>query len=256
MGWFQRNRKYDRSRLLGQAMRATRRRRHKRAIALYREILAVEPNDAHVHRKIAPLLARTRQLDAAWGSYRRAADQLAKQGFVEQAIGVYREACTHLPRQHQLWLALAELEVKRGRPVDAVNALVDGSRRLRSRRTQQEALALLQQARRIQPAAFEPAYELAVLLAGAGARDRAIRILRELAPRVRGRQLRRLRGRLFLLSPTPAAAWRWLVTLLPTPDRLRARAPRIAAAHPPTVRRAIPGSPATDRGRSGVGRPR
>ena len=210
MGWFGRKRSYDRTRLLGQAMRATQRRRHMRAIALYREILAVDPNDMQVHRKIAPLLARTRQPDDAWESYRRAAEQLSKQGFVDQAIGTYREACTHLPRQHRLWLALADLEVKRGRPVDAVNALIDGSRRLRSRRTQQEALTLLQRARKIQPGAFEPNFELAGLLASAGARDRAKRILEELVPRARGRQLRRLRGRQFVLSPTPAAAWRWL----------------------------------------------
>ena len=59
---------------------------------------------------------------------------MSKKGFIDQAIGTYREASTHLSRQHRLWLALAELEVKRGRPIDAVNALVDGSRRLRSRR--------------------------------------------------------------------------------------------------------------------------
>ena len=210
MGWFGRKRNYDRTRLLGQAMRAAQRRRHKRAIALYREILAVDPNDTQIHRKIAPLLARTRQPDDAWESYRRAAEHLSKQGFVDQAIGTYREACTHLPRQHRLWLALADLEVKRGRPVDAVNALIDGSRRVRSRRTKQEALTLLQHARKIQPRAFEPNYELAGVLASAGARDRAKRILEELVPRTHGRQLRRLRGRQFFLSPTPAAAWRWL----------------------------------------------
>jgi len=210
MGWFGRKRQYDRTRLLDQAMRATQRRRHKRAISLYRQILAVDPNDTQVHRKIAPLLARTRHLEDAWESYRRAAEQLTKQGFIEQAIGIYREACAYLSRQHRLWLALADLEVKRGRPVDAVNALVDGSRRVRSRRTLHEALTLLQQARKIQPGAFEPNYELAGLLASTGARDRAKRILQELAPRARGRQLRRLRGRQFVLSPTPAAAWRWL----------------------------------------------
>lgn len=210
MGWFRRKRSYDRSRLLDRALRATGRGRHKRAVALYREILAADPNDGLVHRKIAPLLARTRQPADAWESYRCAAGQLSKQGFVDQAIGVYREACVHLSREHRLWLALADLEVTRGRPVDAVNALLDGSRRLRSRRTQQEAVTLLQRARKILPTAFEPAYELAVLLARAGARDRALRILHELVPRTRGRQLRRLRGRLFLLSPTPAAAWRWL----------------------------------------------
>jgi tetratricopeptide (TPR) repeat protein len=212
MRWFGRSRPYDRTRLLEQALRATQRRRPKRAIALYRKVLAVDPNDTQVHRKIAPLLARTRQADDAWESYRRAAEQLSAQGFVDQAIGVYREACAYLARQHRLWLALAELEVKRGRPVDAVNTLIAGSRRVRSRRTRQEAVALLQQARKIQPGAFEPNYELAGLLARAGARDRALRILQELAPRTRGRQLRRLRGRQFFLSPTPAAAWRWLAT--------------------------------------------
>jgi len=210
MAWFRRKRSYDRTRLLDRAMRATGRRRHKRAIALYREVLAVDPNDAHVHRKIAPLLARTRQPADAWESYRRAAGQLSQQGFVDQAIGVYREACVYLSREHRLWLALADLEVARGRPVDAVNALLDGSRRLRSRRTRGDALILLQRARKIQPTAFEPGYQLAGLLARIGARDRAQRILQELAPRARGRQLRQLRWRLFSLSPTPAAAWRWL----------------------------------------------
>jgi tetratricopeptide (TPR) repeat protein len=209
MGWFGRKH-YDRNRLLDQATRATRRRRRKRAIAIYREILAVDPNDLQVHRKVAPLLAQTKKREEAWESYRRAASQLGKQGFVDQAIGIYREACGHMPRDHRLWLALADLEVERGRPIDAVNALVDGSKRLRSRRTVQEAVALLQRARKIQPQAFEPGFELAGLLARHGARDRAIRMLQELAARARGRQLRRVRRRLFFLSPTPAAAWRWL----------------------------------------------
>ena len=45
MGLFSRKRSYDRTRLLGQATRAAQRRRHKKAIALYRQILAVNPND-------------------------------------------------------------------------------------------------------------------------------------------------------------------------------------------------------------------
>jgi tetratricopeptide (TPR) repeat protein len=212
MGWFGRKRTYDRSRLLDLATRAAGRRRHKRAVSLYREILAVDPNDLLVHRKIAPLLARIGQPADAWESYRRAAEQLGKQGFVEQAIGVYREACVHLPREPRLWLALADLELARRRPVDAVNALLDGSRRLRSRRTRGDALNLLQRARKIQPTAFEPGYQLAGLLAGIGARDRAMRILEELVSRASGRELRRVRWRLFFLSPTPAAAWRWLAS--------------------------------------------
>jgi tetratricopeptide (TPR) repeat protein len=210
MAWFGRK-IYDRSRLLEQAQSATRRRRRKRAIAFYREILAVDPNDTHVHRKVAPLFGQTKQLEDAWASYCRAAGALTKQGFVDQAIGVYREASAFFARDHRLWLALGDLEVERGRPIDAVNTLVEGARNLRSRRTQEQALTLLQRARKIQPGAFEPSFELANLLVRAGARDRALKVLRDLVPRARGRQLRRLRRRLFFLSPTPAAAWRWLV---------------------------------------------
>ena len=211
MGWFGRK-IYDRNRLLEQAVRATRRRRRKRAISLYREILSVDPNDAHVHRKVAPLLGHTKKLEDAWVSYSRAASQLARQGFVDQAIGIYREACAYLAKDHRLWLALGDLEVERKRPVDTVNALVEGARHLRSRRTQEQALTLLQRARKIQPAAFEPSFELANLLVRAGARDRALKLLYGMAPRAHGRQLRRLRRRLFFLSPTPANLWRWIAS--------------------------------------------
>jgi tetratricopeptide (TPR) repeat protein len=210
MGWFGRQRSYDRVRLLDQAARARRRGRRKRAIALYRQVLAAQPDDAQVHRRIAPLLAQTRQPDEAWKSYRLAAAQLARQGFVDQAIGVYREATSYLARDRRVWLALADLEVERGRRIDATHALLEGSRHLRSRRTRQEALALLLKAREIEPKAFEPSFELGGLLARAGSKQKARRILEDLLPRARGRQLRRLRGRLFRMSPTPAAAWRWL----------------------------------------------
>ena len=212
MAWFGRNRSYDRSRLLEQAQGARRRGRRKRAIALYRRILAVDPNDATALRKIAPLLARTKRFEEAWQSYTRVAGQLKRQGFVDQAIGVYREASESLWRERKLWLALADLEVERGRGVDAVGALVDGARRLRGRRTRNDALALLMRAREIQPNAFEANFELSGLLARSGPRERARakRILLELAPRTRGRDLRRLRGRLFRLSPGPTTAWRWL----------------------------------------------
>ena len=209
MGLFGRN-AYDRNRLLDQAQRARNRGRRKRAIAIYQRILAVDPNDATVHRKIAPLLARSKRLPEAWDSYRRVAGQLQRQGFVDQAIGVYREATTSLWRERKLWLALADLEVERGRAPDAVGALLDGAHRLRKRSTREDALALLVRAREIQPTAFEPSFQLGGLLARAGARDKAKRVLLALVPRAHGRDLRRLRGRLFRLSPGPVTAWRWV----------------------------------------------
>jgi tetratricopeptide (TPR) repeat protein len=210
MGWFGRREVYDRSRLLEQAARARKRGRRKRAIALYQQVLAVEPDDPQIHRRIAPLFAQARRPADAWESYQRAATKLARQGFVEQAIGIYREASAFLARERRLWLALADLEVERGRSIDAADALLEGSRHLRARRTRQDALALLLRARQIQPSAFEPGFALAGLLVRSGYRERGMRILEELERHARGRQLRRLRGRQLRLSPTPGAAWRWL----------------------------------------------
>jgi tetratricopeptide (TPR) repeat protein len=214
MGWFARKAGYDRVRLLEQAAKARKRGRRKRAIALYQQVLAVEPDDPQVLRRVAPLLAQSKRPADAWESYRRAAAKLARQGFVEQAIGIYREAASFLARERKLWLALADLEVERGRSIDAADALLEGSRHLRARRTREDALALLLRAREIQPTAFEPSFALAGLLVRSGHRERGKRILRELERHARGRQLRRLRGRMLRISPTPKAAWRWLSAAL------------------------------------------
>jgi hypothetical protein len=48
---------YDRTRILEEAARARARRKRARAIELYRWVLAIEPQNALLHAKLAPLLA-------------------------------------------------------------------------------------------------------------------------------------------------------------------------------------------------------
>jgi tetratricopeptide (TPR) repeat protein len=208
-----RKRPYDRARLFADASRAQRKGKAKKAVALYREILAAEPGDVAVHRRLAPLLARTRQDDEAWRSFRRAAEALLRQGFFERAIGVYREAAHHLPRESAVWLEIAELELQRGRRADALVALATGRSQLRSRRERQAAIRLLERARELDPAAVEVGLDLAGLLAKTGARARASELLETLARGKRGQVLRRVRGRQLRLSPGPVAVWRWLRSL-------------------------------------------
>jgi tetratricopeptide (TPR) repeat protein len=214
-GLFGRKRQYDRERLLTEAARAQRKGKSRKAVALYQEVLGREPGNAKVHQRLAPLLARTRQPEAAWASYRRVAEPLAEQGFVERAIGIYREAAQNLPRESAVWLAIAELEVKRGRRADAVAALCAGRRQLRSRSERPQAIQLLTRAHEVDPAAFEPGLDLAGLLAKSGERAGAVALLETLARGRRGRALRRVRLRQLNLSPGPRAVWRWLRSLLP-----------------------------------------
>jgi tetratricopeptide (TPR) repeat protein len=214
MGWLRRKKPYDRSRLLKDAARARKKGKRQKAIALYRELLAVEPDNADLHRRIAPLLAETKQPAAAWESYRRATDRLVSQGFVEKAVGVLREASAHLPREPEVWGGLADLEIRRRRLADAHKALLEGRRHFRSKRDRSNAILLLLRARKLAPRDFSTNFDLARLLAKAGARGRARSLLEEIASWARAGQLRRVRGRQFALSPTPAAAWGWLRALV------------------------------------------
>jgi tetratricopeptide (TPR) repeat protein len=205
-----RGKPYDRTRLLADAARARKKGRRQKAIALYREVLAVEPENEDLHRRIAPLLADTKQPDAAWESYQRAADSLAKKGFVDQAVGVLREAGVRLPKRVALWEALSEFELKRRGPADAAEVLLEARQHFRSRRERDRAISLLLRAQRLVPRSFAVNFELAKVFAKAGAPKRARGILKDLASRSRGRQLRRVRGQQLRMSPTPFAAWRWL----------------------------------------------
>jgi tetratricopeptide (TPR) repeat protein len=214
MGWLRRKKTYDRARLLNAATRARKKGKRQKAIALYREVLAVEPENPDLHRKIAPLLAETKQRAAAWESYRRATDGLVSQGFVEKAVGVLREASVQLPREPEVWMALADFELKRRRAVDAHKVLLEGRRHFRSRRDRSNAILLLLRARKLAPRDFRTNYDLAKLLSKAGARGRAHSLLEEVASWARAGQLRRVRARQFALSPTPAAAGRWLRALV------------------------------------------
>jgi tetratricopeptide (TPR) repeat protein len=204
---------YDRTRLLTEATRALRKGKLQKAVNRYREILGVEPGNADVHRRLAPVLARMGQRDAAWTSYRRAAEALEERGFVERAVGVYREAACRLPRMGEVWLAIAELEIGRGRRPDAVVALRDGRSKLSARAERLEAIRLLERARELSPGDFETNFDLAELLARVGRRDRALELLGELALGCDARALRRVRARQLNLAPGIGHFLRWLRSL-------------------------------------------
>ena len=209
MSWFG-SKAYDRNRLLAEATRARQKGKVKKALALFETVLAHEPSNADLHRRVAPLRAGVRRLTDAWTSYRIAVAGLVKAGFVDQAVGVLREAAGHLGRERAVWEELASAEQQRGRPIDAHRALLEGRARFRGRRDRAEAIRLLQRARELAPTHFEANFDLAGLLARSGRLAEAARILAELAGIARGSQLRRVRRRQLFLRPSGSALWRYL----------------------------------------------
>lgn len=207
---------YDRQRLLELAGRARSKGRRRRAIQLYRWILAVERNNAELHAKIAPLLAETGQDFDAWQSYRSTAQAALREGRDDKALAVYREASQQLPREIQVWQALSRVLGKRGEESEAVEVLLEGSRHFRTPYLRPQAIHLLRRARTLDPWHFECVIELGGLLGRTQQREEARILLDALVERVGGLRLRRVRRAQLRLDPGPQTAWRFLRSCIGT----------------------------------------
>jgi tetratricopeptide (TPR) repeat protein len=199
-----------RSELIAQADKARAKGRVKKAIAGYRKALALEPGDAMVHGKLAPLLARTQQNDEALKSFRAAAQAHLDKGFADKAVAVYTQAADTLPLEPTLWQHLAQLQVTRGRRADAVKVLLRGRGHFRRKSGRSHAITLLKEALALDAELFAPKLDLARLLARNGARAEALALLDPLARTLKGRPLRQVRWTLMRVAPGAGAWWRWL----------------------------------------------
>jgi tetratricopeptide (TPR) repeat protein len=200
----------DRAALVAAGDRARSRGRVRKAITLYRQALAETPADAVLHGKLAPLLARKKEKEAALASFTAAAAGQARAGFTDRAIAVQRQAIELYPEESKLWDELVRLLLLRGRRADAVAALVGGGRTLLRFRDLAVAERLLKRAIDLEPW-HPPAVDLlARTLARKGRKREALELLEAFGSLSRGLALRRARRLAFRISPTPANLWRWL----------------------------------------------
>lgn len=212
MALFRRGKKdeYDRETILKAGEKAESKGDRPRAMAHYERILEWEPRNLALHTKMAVLLAESRKSREAWPHFAAAGEGYATDGFYDKAIAIYVRAAGFLPRKVDVWLRLADLNLRRERKADAFKACLDGRRHFRRLAHHQQAAQLLRRAIEIEPFHVEATLDLARVCRQTGQRDEATRLLRGLAARNQGRTLRRIRGAQVRLSPTPAALWRWL----------------------------------------------
>lgn len=217
MSWLGGIRQYDRTRILASAARARAKNKRRKAITLYRSVLAVERGNPELHARIAPLLAETGQRFDAWVSYQTLAQACLRDGSPDRALAVYREAAGYLPHETQVWLALARLHLKRGKPGEAVEVLLEGASQFRTHWQWPEAIHLLRRIHSIAPWEFDAVFELARLLAKSDQATEARRFLEGLESRSSGDCLRRVYAAQFRLDGDLRYAWLWLRTLLRRP---------------------------------------
>jgi tetratricopeptide (TPR) repeat protein len=219
------SRDYSSKLLLERAERARIKGRTRRAIARYRELLAVDREAPEVHAKLAPLLARTRQRFDAWQSFRAAAEGFMRAQDPERALAIYYDAAHHLPRLTEIWQMIARLQCARGKSQEALRVLREGRTKFRRRGQRAEAIHLLRAAQDVDPWHTDVVLDLAKLLWLNRQRAESLLLLEGLAQRSVGVPLRRARALQFRISLRPAHAWLWLKALRtsrwhPSPQRV------------------------------------
>ena len=210
MSFFSRRIPYDRKRLLELADSLREGRRWRKALRLYRQILAAEPRNGEIHLRVAPLLARAGKDFEAWESFRIAADALERAGEEEAVLALYEQARKALPRSFDAYRALARAELIRQHPEQALRTLVQGSQQLRRRAPRGPALPLLRDAREIEPWNGRVVIDLSRLLAREGQPAEALFLLDHLDDRASGEH--RLAGRALAwrIEPSLRHSWRYL----------------------------------------------
>jgi tetratricopeptide (TPR) repeat protein len=205
-----RTKRFDRTETVIAADRARTRGRRKKAIALYREVLAAKPDDATVHGKVAPLLAAAGDRVQALASFRSAISTHLATGFTDRALAVLSQATEAYPDEEPLWEDIARIQVARGRCADAVAALSRGGARLVAMKRYGAAERILRRAGQLEPWHPETTLALARALAGGGRRADAVRLLEGLAARSAGRPKAASRRLALRLAPGARTFWRWL----------------------------------------------
>ncbi|HPG26401.1 MAG TPA: tetratricopeptide repeat protein [Myxococcota bacterium] len=222
---------YDRKKLLSSADALRGGRRWRKALRLYRQILAAEPENADLHLRAAPLLARARRSDEAWESFRVAGEELARRGDASAVFTLHQQAARVLPASFDACRSLARLLVARGESEEALRMLVATSERLARRASRGQAIVLLRDARRIAPWNARVVLLLARLLWREGQPAEALFLLDALDERVDGADRIATRALTLRIEPGLRHAWRWLrarreskAPVRAAPTRRRARA--------------------------------
>lgn len=192
------------------AQREKRSGHYHRAIILYQLAESVVPDCAEISSRLAPLLAHEGRHFEAWRQFRRAGRSLVRQHQAEWALSIFYEATRMLPTECDAWRMCASLERRLGRPSHALEALLEGRRHFRSALHRDEAISLLDLARKIDPWDPHIVIDLSALLNQVGQTTRALGMLEELIARCSETDLSSALAARARITWSPRHVWSWL----------------------------------------------
>ena len=206
---------FQRNAVLREANDARGKGKRKRAVELYRQILAHDPEDFEVHGKLAQLLAEGGEIDEARKSFHAGAEGYHKKGFTDRAIALLHQAVQAVPTDVDGWLRISDLQIIRLKKADAANTLANGRKIFRKRKHLAAAAQILQAHMQLEPTRMEIVIDLAQVEKKRGNKPRSIELLESTMPGVNAFDRKKLRKALFFVAPSPRTLWRWFKNTKP-----------------------------------------
>jgi tetratricopeptide (TPR) repeat protein len=205
----------SRRELLDAANKAMGKGKLKVAVGHYLRTVEHHGADPAIDAKLASIYAKLRRQTRAREHFQAASERFQTAGFQDKALAVYRAAVAAFPTRIEFWQGIVDHQRAQGRIADAVHTLLEARKSFRSAALRPQAVRLLEQVIELEPQHHPQAkVELALLMAKVGRASEARASLEALVPQSERARLRNVRAALFRLSPTPAAAWRWLRAVL------------------------------------------
>jgi tetratricopeptide (TPR) repeat protein len=216
---------FNRNQLLRDANDARAKGKRKRAVELYKAILARDPEDFEVHHKLAQILAEAGDLDAAKASFHAAAEGYHKKGFSDRAIALFHQTVEHVPEDVDAWLRIAELYVVRLKKADAQKTLGDARKIFKKKRHMAHAARVLKAAMFLEPNRIDLVIDAAQVEKRRGDKARAVEILDEKIAQANSFDRRVLRKAMFFITPSLGNLFRWMRNAPPPPSPVLAPGP-------------------------------
>jgi tetratricopeptide (TPR) repeat protein len=210
MAIFSRKIPYDRKRLLKAAEAAAKKRHFRRAVRLYRQILAAERRNPEIHMRIAPMLARIGRRFDAWESFQIAAAAPEIADDPQRSAALFAKAAVALPKNVEVWRALSRARLRCQEPDAAIAALRKGRRNFRRKRVVYEAIVLLRDALDLSPMRADLVLDLSRQLLRSGQASEALFLLEALDEKAHGETQVAVRRLIWRIDPTFGNTWRWL----------------------------------------------
>ncbi len=104
----------DKNAVIKEAQKFTAKGQFDRAIAEWKKLIKVSPNDANIYNTIGDLCLKKDAKPDAVEAYKKAADLLAADGFTSKAIALYKKILNIDPKKVEVHLALGDLNADKG----------------------------------------------------------------------------------------------------------------------------------------------